>query len=538
MGGVEHAGWVLLLLCLLVDHRVRRYRPRGQDLRGPGPRLILHLLLHVPDAWYGVDRDVLQPDAGGGDREGARVRAHGQIYIPVRQVTEPDLRGALRSRRRTDSANDLVVPGGSKAEGGSYVVPSLDDDSAAMELRARTVERLWSITEDLNVLYKENWTRLAAREVFEFQENLARGLRRTSSQYESVGPSSRSRDHPMERRSHRRWTFSGSLLYSLTLITTIGYGSVAPRTVWGRLITIVYALAGIPLMLVYLSTVGDVLARSFRRLYGRLCRPRNCTRKQQPPPPPPPVGGIMSKTYRYDNHVDSKSSNYYSASRESSCDDLGTRGTSSAILLDCGSEGLLHATTSSTAALQDVSSGNGKRHFHPCSLSLSTSSSPGYVVETNPVRIPISLCLVIMLVYICGGAVMFNRLEGWSLLEGGYFCFTSLGTIGFGDLMPVGRNAGSATLEELSLCACSLYILAGMGLIAMCFNLVQEEVVRVVRVFGRTCGMSSGVVVGPIGGTGTGAGLKGDLDDAGGTSDSRLSEQEEEAIAMSMVPAS
>ncbi|XP_017891157.1 potassium channel subfamily K member 18-like isoform X2 [Ceratina calcarata] len=375
---------------------------------------------------------------------------------------------ALEGGLKSDSANDLLA--GSKPEGGSYSIPSLEDDTAAKELRARTVERLWSITEDLNVLYKENWTRLAAREVFEFQENLARGLRRTSSQYEP----SRTRD--LSDRRPRRWTFSGSLLYSLTLITTIGYGSVAPRTVWGRLITIVYALAGIPLMLIYLSTVGDVLSRSFRRLYGRLCRPRNCARKQQPPPPPPP--GIMSKTYRYDNHVDSKSGNYYSASRESSCDDLGTRGTSSAILLDCGSEGLLHATTSSTAVLQDVSSGNGKRHFHPCSLPLSSSSSPGYVV-TNPVRIPISLCLVIMLLYICCGAVMFNRLEGWSLLEGGYFCFTSLGTIGFGELMPVGRNAASTTLQELSLCACSLYILAGMGLIAMCFNLVQEEVVPV-----------------------------------------------------------
>ncbi|XP_014479169.1 PREDICTED: uncharacterized protein LOC106746744 isoform X3 [Dinoponera quadriceps] len=466
------------------------------------------------------------------------------------------LEGGLKSQ---DSPTEVASSGNSKSDGGSYMIPNLEDDSAAMELRARTVERLWSITEDLNVLYKENWTRLAAREVLEFQENLARGLRRASSPYEPLPP--RSREHHADRRLHsRRWTFSGSLLYSLTLITTIGYGNVAPRTVWGRLITIVYALAGIPLMLVYLSTVGDVLARSFRRLYGRVCRPRNCTRKQQPPPPPPPVGGIMGKAYRYDNHVETKAGNYYSASRESSCDDLGTRGTSSAILLDCGSEGLLHATTSSTAALQyhnsgmvkssvtfdvvkrspsfrqDVTTGNGKRHFHPCSLSLSSTSSPAYMLESNPVRIPISLCLVIMLVYICGGAVMFNRLEGWSLLEGGYFCFTSLGTIGFGDLMPTGRNAPSPTLEELSLCACSLYILAGMGLIAMCFNLVQEEVVRVVRVFGRTCGMSSGVVVGPIS-AGATPGLKADLDDGGGTSDSRLSEQEEEAIAMSMVPA-
>ncbi|XP_024872671.1 potassium channel subfamily K member 18-like [Temnothorax curvispinosus] len=445
---------------------------------------------------------------------------------------------ALEGGLKSDSLTE-VAP--SKPDGASYVPPNLENDSAATELRARTVEKLWSITEDLNVLYKENWTRLAAREVLEFQENLARGLRRTS--YEQMPPlPPRSRDHhSADRRLHsRRWTFSSSLLYSLTLITTIGYGSVAPRTVWGRLITIVYALAGIPLMLVYLSTVGDVLARSFRRLYGRVCRqPRNCARKQQPPPPPPPVGGIMAKAYRYDNHVETKGSgNYYSASRESSCDDLGIRGTGSAILLDCGSEGLLHATTSSTAALQDVTTGNGKRHFHPCSLSLSSTSSPAYMLEANPVRIPISLCLAIMLVYICGGAVMFNRLEGWSLLEGGYFCFTSLGTIGFGDLMPVGRNAPSTTLEELSLCACSLYILAGMGLIAMCFNLVQEEVVRVVRVFGRTCGMSSGVVVGPIGGTASAtSGLKADLDDGGGTSDSRLSEQEEEAIAMSMVPA-
>lgn len=118
-----------------------------------------------------------------------------------------------------DSSTEIAS---SKSDGGSYVLPNLENDSATIELRARTVEKLWSITEDLNVLYKENWTRLAIREVREFQDNLVRGLRRTS--YEQVPPlSPRSREHHADRRLHsRRWTFSSSLLYSLTLITTIG----------------------------------------------------------------------------------------------------------------------------------------------------------------------------------------------------------------------------------------------------------------------------------------------------------------------------
>ncbi|XP_044261008.1 potassium channel subfamily K member 17-like [Tribolium madens] len=245
----------------------------------------------------------------------------------------------------------------------------------AGELRAETVDRLWSITENLNILYRENWTRLAAEEVLLFQEALFKTLRHSDGGQLGSGT-------VYYGQQMHKWSFSSSFLYSLTLITTIGYGSVSPRTSWGKLVTILYALVGIPLMLLYLSTTGDLLARSFRRLYGKLC-------------------GIGSQK-------------------------------------------------------------------PPCSCA-------------NPVRVPVTLCLIIVLAYICSGAVLFHRLENWSLLEGSYFCFTSLGTIGFGDLLP-GQNA-----EEISLCACSAYILTGMALVAMCFSLVQDEVINLLRYIGATC---------------------------------------------------
>lgn len=52
MGRLEYVGRFLFLLRLLVDHRFRRHRARWQNLRGPGSRFILHLLLHVSNAWW------------------------------------------------------------------------------------------------------------------------------------------------------------------------------------------------------------------------------------------------------------------------------------------------------------------------------------------------------------------------------------------------------------------------------------------------------------------------------------------------------
>lgn len=86
--------------------------------------------------------------------------------------------------------------GGAAAAGGAH-----------RELRARTVDRLWAITEDLNILYKDNWTRLAADELAAFQRALLR-----------AGGSGGGED---------RWTLATSVLYAVTLITTIGRYTVS-----------------------------------------------------------------------------------------------------------------------------------------------------------------------------------------------------------------------------------------------------------------------------------------------------------------------
>lgn len=51
----------------------------------------------------------------------------------------------------------------------------------------------------------------------------------------------------------------------------LGYGHISPKTTWGKVVTIFYAILGIPLMLLCLSNIGDIMATSFRFLYWRVC---------------------------------------------------------------------------------------------------------------------------------------------------------------------------------------------------------------------------------------------------------------------------
>eukprot|EP00730_Choanoeca_flexa_P004430 TRINITY_DN11693_c0_g2_i2.p1 TRINITY_DN11693_c0_g2~~TRINITY_DN11693_c0_g2_i2.p1 ORF type:complete len:880 (+),score=227.08 TRINITY_DN11693_c0_g2_i2:225-2864(+) len=55
------------------------------------------------------------------------------------------------------------------------------------------------------------------------------------------------------------WTFVGATYYSLTVVTTIGYGWIAPKTVGGQIFTVAYSVIGIPLVFYMFAYLGRKL---------------------------------------------------------------------------------------------------------------------------------------------------------------------------------------------------------------------------------------------------------------------------------------
>ena len=89
-----------------------------------------------------------------------------------------------------------------------------DQLRVAKAIRQQTVEKLWDITEKLNILYKDNWTALAEREMIKFQTELLAQKKENSVKTQKLTK--------IEQKAEKDWSFSESFLYSLTLITTVG----------------------------------------------------------------------------------------------------------------------------------------------------------------------------------------------------------------------------------------------------------------------------------------------------------------------------
>ncbi|CAG7727831.1 unnamed protein product [Allacma fusca] len=474
---------------------------------------------------------------------------------------------------------------------GAFLFERLEADKE-LEIRAQTnatwnqnitqfrkdcVGELWNITIKFNVLYELNWTRSVDKVLKHFEEKVANTA--ATDGYLTYD----------ETESKKKWSFSGALLYAVSIITTIGYGDRVPKTEKGKVLTMFYAVIGVPLMLLWLSNIGSLMANTFKFVYSHA----RCSSSDSKPSRPvhnnkcattsssfdPPVSSqvkysVASKTCET-SLVQKNPSVRQPPQRESLknldpaakkvllecaeynvtiCEDARSRrvlqqlytpqgvgdceeSSDSESVIDISCQGVIlneidqtdcphfmslvpgsvvgvsggpcHPSTVATSS-RGGAGGNGK-HSTPSKIPLlHGESGPDLVdmgmeeephdspmsndikVSTNPrERVPISLVLAFVVAYLMVGAACFNAWEGWNLLDSAYFCFITLSTIGLGDLTP-GKSLEAEKSQGAGhgqLIFCCLYLVLGLAIIAMSFNLVQEEVVAKVKDIARHIGI-------------------------------------------------
>ncbi|TKS83557.1 Potassium channel subfamily K member 4 [Collichthys lucidus] len=67
-----------------------------------------------------------------------------------------------------------------------------------------------------------------------------------------------------------QWDLASAFFFSGTIITTIGFGNISPKTDWGKLFCIFYALVGIPMFGILLAGVGDHLGTGLRKAVAKI----------------------------------------------------------------------------------------------------------------------------------------------------------------------------------------------------------------------------------------------------------------------------
>lgn len=299
----------------------------------------------------------------------------------------------------------------------------------------------------------------------------------------------------------------------MALLHPAGYGNIAPRTALGRIVTVAYALFGIPLTLVYLSSTGSILARVAREVFSKalcccLCsncgyccydekrmaeKERRMKRKRQQEELRKQQSGMQEPYYVRDVYHATPEKQPPVGAGGTGIGGAGGNGAAGAGGSGGTPTGIPGLGMSSAMAGGGSTVGGTGMDIDSLSASESRGSMHGLSILA-----PILLCFSMMIIYIVFGAAVLYRLENWPLIDGVYFCFMSLSTIGFGDMLPGLRRESNATTWF-----CSVYIMSGMTLTAMCFNVIHEEIVHRIRIVVEF--KKSGVANGTPGGNGSGS---------------------------------
>ncbi|XP_070697343.1 potassium channel subfamily K member 18 [Pempheris klunzingeri] len=278
-----------------------------------------------------------------------------------------------------------------------------------------------------------------------------------------------------------RWTFFGSMFFCCTVFTTVGYGEIYPVTLPGKVVCVLYAMVGIPLMLLVILDVGDFLAMLMYRAYARIHTFCKILRSHICSP------WKAQKTTGDSSHQALEDGTFVFSHDVMVREPLDIRQ-------------VLHSQAD--VRHKSIQLQNNKEIFEkilarenllrkgPLLRSLSCpeldqlpSSPKGYAIwdftglgdGMEMLDVPFVLILFIVFAYIFFGGLILPLWETeFKGFDPYYFCFITLTTIGFGDIVPNHPKYFLLT---------SLFIIGGMAIMSMAFKLGQARIV----IFYRQC---------------------------------------------------
>ena len=229
-----------------------------------------------------------------------------------------------------------------------------------------------------------------------------------------------------------------------------GYGNIAPRSRYGRIVCIAYALVGIPLMLLCLANLGDALAKMFRFLYTQVCCCGCCR---------PDTGSSVRSPNDSEPGDATPSTSAGQLSKQGSVHEAWKTQYENKRKSIANPSDMVQLFVEDDDDDEEESGGDIDNE------------------DYNEISVPLTIILSVIGGYIFLGTVIFGVWEGWDPLTAAYFCFITIATIGFGDVVPGFANSQESSGGDVEMLGTAMYMLLGMATLSMCFTLVQDQLV-------------------------------------------------------------